>query len=219
MWLRLFCLTNFICHEHDTISLTEIPGEIMSELYRASNWAVDVRQLQHLQELHTLTVQYGGKFAILPAFDFREGLTVRDKLLICIDKDGWNKLIEQVINLGFSYWNEVVPDVFTDEFAFNPFKMSDYTRRTWEARLALAHQHNFSSKPQVHYYPEKPMAWEPPNSKAFNSLKHTGVVSLDDVLKMLSRGPDAELALRNFGEKSLDELIEKLREKGYLADD
>jgi DNA-directed RNA polymerase subunit alpha len=32
---------------------------------------------------------------------------------------------------------------------------------------------------------------------------------------MLNRGPDAMLAIRNFGEKSLDELEQKLREKNY----
>jgi DNA-directed RNA polymerase subunit alpha len=36
---------------------------------------------------------------------------------------------------------------------------------------------------------------------------------------MLERGPDAMLAIRNFGEKSLDELVDKLKEKGYLPQD
>lgn len=51
--------------------------------------------------------------------------------------------------------------------------------------------------------------------RVFNSLKRTGITSIGDVLDMLQRGPDAMLAIRNFGEKSLDELIEKLREKNY----
>ncbi len=34
---------------------------------------------------------------------------------------------------------------------------------------------------------------------------------------MLEKGPDAMLSIRNFGEKSLDELRERLVEKGYLA--
>jgi DNA-directed RNA polymerase subunit alpha len=51
--------------------------------------------------------------------------------------------------------------------------------------------------------------------RVFNSLKRTGITSIGDVLDMLQRGPDAMLAIRNFGEKSLDELIDKLREKGY----
>ena len=56
--------------------------------------------------------------------------------------------------------------------------------------------------------------------RVFNSLKRTGITSIGDVLDMLDRGPDAMLAIRNFGEKSLDELQEKLLEKGYLeADD
>ena len=41
---------------------------------------------------------------------------------------------------------------------------------------------------------------------------------MPDVLDMLARGPDAMLAIRNFGEKSLDELVEKLKDKGYLND-
>ena len=49
----------------------------------------------------------------------------------------------------------------------------------------------------------------------FNSLKRTGITSVGDVLDMLNRGPDAMLAIRNFGEKSLDELEQKLQEKNY----
>ena len=54
--------------------------------------------------------------------------------------------------------------------------------------------------------------------RVFNSLKRTGITTIGDVLDMLARGPDAMLAIRNFGEKSLDELVEKLRDKGYLSD-
>lgn len=52
--------------------------------------------------------------------------------------------------------------------------------------------------------------------RVFNSLKRTGITTIGDVLDMLDRGPDAMLAIRNFGEKSLDELAVKLKEKGYL---
>lgn len=51
--------------------------------------------------------------------------------------------------------------------------------------------------------------------RVFNSLKRTGITSVGDVIDMLQRGADAMLAIRNFGEKSLDELVEKLEEKGY----
>ncbi len=51
--------------------------------------------------------------------------------------------------------------------------------------------------------------------RVFNSLKRTGITSVGDVIDMLQRGQDAMLAIRNFGEKSLDELVEKLQEKGY----
>lgn len=55
--------------------------------------------------------------------------------------------------------------------------------------------------------------------RVFNSLKRTGITTIGDVLDMLERGPDAMLAIRNFGEKSLDELVTKLKEKGYLQSD
>lgn len=52
--------------------------------------------------------------------------------------------------------------------------------------------------------------------RVFNSLKRTGITNVGEVLEMLERGPDAMLAIRNFGEKSLDELITRLKEKGFL---
>jgi DNA-directed RNA polymerase subunit alpha len=36
------------------------------------------------------------------------------------------------------------------------------------------------------------------------------------VLELLNKGEDAVLSIRNFGEKSMDELRDKLREKGFL---
>jgi len=66
---------------------------------------------------------------------------------------------------------------------------------------------------------EKPIEELDLSVRVFNSLKRTGITTIGDVLDMLDRGPDAMLAIRNFGEKSLDELEEKLRGKGYLQDD
>ena len=55
--------------------------------------------------------------------------------------------------------------------------------------------------------------------RVFNSLKRTGITNVGEVLEMLDRGPDAMLAIRNFGEKSLDELISRLKEKNYLPEE
>jgi DNA-directed RNA polymerase subunit alpha len=54
--------------------------------------------------------------------------------------------------------------------------------------------------------------------RVFNSLKRTGITTVGEVLDMLGKGEEAMLAIRNFGDKSLDELRDKLREKGYLKD-
>ncbi|MGD8604227.1 MAG: DNA-directed RNA polymerase subunit alpha [Anaerolineales bacterium] len=55
--------------------------------------------------------------------------------------------------------------------------------------------------------------------RVFNSLKRTGITNVGEVLDMLDKGPEAMLSIRNFGEKSLDELKERLQEKGYLDDE
>jgi DNA-directed RNA polymerase subunit alpha len=55
--------------------------------------------------------------------------------------------------------------------------------------------------------------------RVFNSLKRTGITTVGEVLDMLDKGSDAMLSIRNFGEKSLDELRERLEEKGYLEDE
>ena len=54
------------------------------------------------------------------------------------------------------------------------------------------------------------------NVRVFNSLKRTGISSVGEVLELLERGEDTLMTIRNFGEKSLVELIDKLRERGYL---
>lgn len=53
--------------------------------------------------------------------------------------------------------------------------------------------------------------------RVFNSLKRTGITRVGEMLEMLDRGEETMLAIRNFGEKSLDELKQQLRSKGFLA--
>ena len=55
--------------------------------------------------------------------------------------------------------------------------------------------------------------------RVFNSLKRTGITKVGEMLDMLERGEETMLAIRNFGEKSLDELKQQLRSKGYLLDE
>ncbi len=55
--------------------------------------------------------------------------------------------------------------------------------------------------------------------RVFNSLKRTGIITVGDVLELLEKGDQAVMSIRNFGEKSLEELRLKMREKGYLKDE
>lgn len=55
--------------------------------------------------------------------------------------------------------------------------------------------------------------------RVFNSLKRTGITKIGELLEMLDRGEETMLAIRNFGEKSLDELKDQLRMKGFLEEE
>ena len=52
--------------------------------------------------------------------------------------------------------------------------------------------------------------------RVFNSLKRTGITTVGEVLELLEKGDEAVMSIRNFGEKSLEELRAKMIEKEYL---
>jgi DNA-directed RNA polymerase subunit alpha len=52
--------------------------------------------------------------------------------------------------------------------------------------------------------------------RVFNSLKRAGIVTVGEVLELLEKGEDAIMSIRNFGDKSLDELQQKMVDKGYI---
>ncbi|MDQ4077343.1 MAG: DNA-directed RNA polymerase subunit alpha [Chloroflexota bacterium] len=52
--------------------------------------------------------------------------------------------------------------------------------------------------------------------RAYNCLKRAGISTVGEVLERLQKGRDEMLAIRNFGEKSLEELLEAIEDKGYV---
>ncbi len=55
--------------------------------------------------------------------------------------------------------------------------------------------------------------------RVYNALKRTGISNVGEVMEMMRRGKDAMLSIRNFGEKSLDELADQLKAKGFLPEE
>jgi len=53
--------------------------------------------------------------------------------------------------------------------------------------------------------------------RAYNCLKRAGIAKVGEVLERLEKGESEILAIRNFGRKSLTELVSKLDAKGYLS--
>jgi DNA-directed RNA polymerase subunit alpha len=53
--------------------------------------------------------------------------------------------------------------------------------------------------------------------RAYNCLKRAGITKVGEVLERLEKGEDEILAIRNFGRKSLNELVGKLEAKGFLS--
>jgi DNA-directed RNA polymerase subunit alpha len=53
--------------------------------------------------------------------------------------------------------------------------------------------------------------------RAYNCLKRAGITKVGEVLERLEKGEEEILAIRNFGRKSLNELVQRLDQKGYLS--
>lgn len=57
------------------------------------------------------------------------------------------------------------------------------------------------------------------SARTWNALSRSGIKTVGDVLNLLEKGESAVLSMRNFGESSLDQLRQKMQEKGYWKDD
>lgn len=53
--------------------------------------------------------------------------------------------------------------------------------------------------------------------RAYNCLKRAGITKVGEVLERLDKGEEEILSIRNFGRKSLEELVERLEAKGFLS--
>ena len=54
------------------------------------------------------------------------------------------------------------------------------------------------------------------NVRTYNCLKRVGIATVGELVRMMEKGREEMLAIRNFGEKSLDELVTQLRKKDML---
>jgi len=52
--------------------------------------------------------------------------------------------------------------------------------------------------------------------RAYNCLKRAGLTRVGEILERMAQGDDEMLVIRNFGQKSLDELKDALGDKGFL---
>jgi DNA-directed RNA polymerase subunit alpha len=55
--------------------------------------------------------------------------------------------------------------------------------------------------------------------RAFNCLKRAGIDTVGEIRQRLEEGRDEMLAIRNFGVKSLAQVVEKMKLKGFLPQD
>src|SRR6185295_223627 len=88
-----------------------------------------------------------------------------------------------------------------------------------EETLAIAMEKEVSGSRLSSEVAETPVEALDLSVRVFNSLKRTGITTVGDVLDLLEKGDQAVMSIRNFGEKSLDELRQKMREKGFIKDE
>lgn len=88
-----------------------------------------------------------------------------------------------------------------------------------EETLSIALEKEVSGSRLTSEVAETPVESLDLSVRVFNSLKRTGITTVGDVLDLLEKGDQAVMSIRNFGEKSLDELRAKMQEKGYMKDE
>lgn len=88
-----------------------------------------------------------------------------------------------------------------------------------EETLSIAMEKEVSGSRLTSEVAETPVESLDLSVRVFNSLKRTGIITVGDVLELLEKGDQAVMSIRNFGEKSLEELRLKMHEKGYLKDE
>jgi DNA-directed RNA polymerase subunit alpha len=88
-----------------------------------------------------------------------------------------------------------------------------------EETLSIAMEKEVSGSHLTSEVAETPVESLDLSVRVFNSLKRTGIITVGDVLELLEKGDQAVMSIRNFGEKSLEELRLKMRDKGYLKDE
>ena len=88
-----------------------------------------------------------------------------------------------------------------------------------EETLTIAMEKEVSGSRLTSEVAETPVESLDLSVRVFNSLKRTGIITVGDVLELLEKGDQAVMSIRNFGEKSLEELRLKMREKGFLKDE
>jgi DNA-directed RNA polymerase subunit alpha len=54
--------------------------------------------------------------------------------------------------------------------------------------------------------------------RAYNCLKRASITKVGEVLDKLAKGEEELMSIRNFGRKSLNELLNKLQERGFIAE-
>jgi len=123
-------------------------------------------------------------------------------------------------NLSLEIWSDgtVSPEQALSTSAKILIEHLRYIAGVSEESLAIAIEKEVAGSRLTSEVAETPVEALDLSVRVFNSLKRTGITSVGDVLELLDKGDQAVMSIRNFGEKSLDELRQKMTEKGFLKD-
>jgi len=123
--------------------------------------------------------------------------------------------------LVFEIWTDgaIAPESALSAAAKILIEHLRYVAGISEETLSIALEKEISGSHLTSEVAETPVESLDLSVRVFNSLKRTGILTVGDVLELLEKGDQAVMSIRNFGEKSLEELRLKMREKGYLKDE
>lgn len=193
----------------------------MSRLYLSTQWEVNLQQIDDLRQIDTLTKTVEGKLRIIPDVYFREDKQYIDTLVVSVPQTGYEEWLQESEAISGFSWVLCGVELWDNTLIFEPFGLTGYVLKTWNARLRMAHQHNQRHpirRPRPHLYPDT-LPKIDPTDRALRALRRTGLTDettielFKELLSTLHDGPDAMEAIRRLDITKLEQLIQRLREE------
>jgi hypothetical protein len=193
----------------------------MNDLYFACKWIPNLDNIEYLRGAIGKAKELGCNLVF---FDGSDSAIDDYWFTICaiqVPSEGiLNEFIHNVgKDLGLSDWYPISDTEFSKGYtldsATEPEAVWDWQKALYADAMHNTRQFDIKQHPEKYHY-DKPIEGLNLSPSVEKALMIWGYTAIGDILDVLQRGQTALLKVRGFNEQSLQEVLQKLREQGYL---